>query len=83
MGFREGHQEIFNFPYANMKWFVEQRKNTKILLFHTGFFFNGEFSPLDERKGLQTVQEFFLENKRNFATFGGEKKVLELAILRA
>jgi hypothetical protein len=44
---------------------------------------NGEFSPLDERKGLQTVQEFFLENKRNFATFGGDKKVLELAILRA
>ncbi len=47
------------------------------------FFLNGEFSPLDEKKGCKLWKGFFLEKKRKFATFGGEKKVLELAILRA
>jgi hypothetical protein len=38
------------------------------------FFLNGEFSQVDEKKGLQTVERnFSSKKKRNFATFGGEK----------
>ncbi len=78
-----GPSRNFEFPLCKHEMVCLRTRKYKDPPMSHRFFLNGEFSPLDEKKGCKLWKGFFLEKKRKFATFGGEKKVLELAILRA
>jgi hypothetical protein len=84
LGFRVGPSRNFEFPLCKHEMVcLRSGKCKDPPISHSFFFLMANFLRLMKKKGYKLSKGIFLQKKPKFATFGGEKKVLELAILRA